>query len=210
MICGGLPRRRFLRHSNAGIDYVVEAGDGAFYGPKIDIDVRDAIGRYWQLCTIQVDFQLPERFGLEYVDARGERMRPVMIHRALYGAIERFMGVLVEHFAGAFPTWLSPVQAVVIPIADRHLEYADEVAAASAARSLRVEVDRSDNTMGAKIRHQQLQKVPYMVVVGDTEVESKTVSIRRRSGEASHGTPLDDFVNGLAEEVAERRLELSL
>ncbi len=194
----------------AGIDYVVDAGDGAFYGPKIDIDVRDAIGRYWQLCTIQVDFQLPERFGLEYVDARGERMRPVMIHRALYGAIERFMGVLVEHFAGAFPTWLSPVQAVVIPIADRHLEYADEVAAASAARSLRVEVDRSDNTMGAKIRHQQLQKVPYMVVVGDTEVESKTVSIRRRSGEASHGTPLHDFVNGLADEVAERRLELTL
>ena len=194
----------------AGVDFRIDEGDGAFYGPKIDIDVRDAIGRYWQLCTIQVDFQFPERFGLEYVDARGERLRPVMIHRALYGAVERFMGVLVEHFAGAFPSWLAPVQAVVIPIADRHLEYAREIATAAAARSLRVEVDQSDNTMGAKIRNQQLQKVPYMLVVGDNEVASKTVSVRRRSGGETHAIPLDDFVNGLADEVAERRLELSL
>jgi threonyl-tRNA synthetase len=194
----------------AGLDYVVDAGDGAFYGPKIDIDVRDAIGRYWQLCTIQVDFQTPERFGLEYVDATGERVRPVMIHRALYGTIERFMGVLVEHFAGAFPTWLAAVQAVVIPIADRHLDYAHEVAGAARARSLRVEVDDSDNTLGAKIRNQQLHKVPYMLIVGDDEVASKTVSVRRRSGEETHGTPIDDFVEGLAEEACERRLELSL
>jgi len=194
----------------AGLDYVVDEGDGAFYGPKIDIDVRDAIGRYWQMCTIQVDFQLPERFGLEYTDEQGERVRPVMIHRALYGSVERFTGVLVEHFAGAFPTWLAPVQVAVIPIADRHIDYATEVAERLRQGRVRVEVDDSDNTMGAKIRHHQLQKVPYMLVVGDDEAANKTVAVRRRTGEETRGVSLDDLAAKLASEIEARSLELTV
>jgi threonyl-tRNA synthetase len=194
----------------ARLDYRIDEGDGSFYGPKIDVDVRDAIGRYWQLCTIQVDFQMPERFGIEYTDQHGERVRPVMIHRALYGAIERFVGVLVEHFAGAFPTWLSPLQAVIIPIADRHLDYARKVNARLLERAVRSEVDDSDNTLGAKIRHQQLQKVPYMLIVGDDEASSDTVSLRRRNGEEERGLPVGDFAEKLTMEIAERRVEPSL
>jgi threonyl-tRNA synthetase len=199
-----------LALERAGLDYRIDEGDGSFYGPKIDIDVRDAIGRYWQLCTIQVDFQMPERFGIEYTDEHGERVRPVMIHRALYGAIERFVGVLVEHFAGAFPTWLSPVQTVVIPIADRHLDYARTVNVRLLERRIRSEVDDSDNTLGAKIRHQQMQKLPYMLIVGDDEAASGTVSLRRRSGEEERGVPVDDFVEKLVVEISERRVEPSL
>jgi threonyl-tRNA synthetase len=191
----------------AGLDYVPAEGEATFYGPKIDIHVRDAIGRLWQVCTVQVDFQLPERFRIDYIDEHGERVRPVMIHRALYGSIERFMGVLVEHFAGAFPSWLAPVQAVVIPIADRHLDYARSVHARLSAEGARAEVDDSDNTIGAKIRHHQLQKVPYMLVVGDNEVGSNTVSVRRRSGEETRGVGMDEFAKQLAEEIAERRVE---
>ncbi|CAN5690743.1 threonine--tRNA ligase [soil metagenome] len=194
----------------AGLEYVVADGEGTFYGPKIDIHVRDAIGRLWQMCTIQVDFQTPERFDIEYVDKQGERKRPVMIHRALFGAVERFMGVLVEHFAGAFPTWLAPVQAVVIPIADRHLEYARSVEAKLRARRARAETDDSGNTMGAKIRNQQLQKVPYMLVVGDDEASDGTVSVRRRTGEETRGVAVDEFVDALVEEIAERRVDLSV
>ena len=194
----------------AGLEYTVDAGDGAFYGPKIDIDVRDAIGRSWQVCTIQVDFNMPERFGLEYIDEHGERIRPVMIHRALYGSIERFTGVLVEHFAGAFPTWLAPVQAVLIPIADRHVAYAQSVSERLRAVAARAEVDDSTDTIGAKIRRQQLQKVPYMLVVGDDEAESDTVSVRRRSGEETRGVAVEGFVRDLAAEIAERRVEPSL
>ncbi|MDQ5816703.1 MAG: threonine--tRNA ligase [Actinomycetota bacterium] len=194
----------------AGIEYEVDEGDGAFYGPKIDIDARDAIGRYWQLSTIQVDFQLPDRFGLEYVDDHGERQRPVMVHRALFGSIERFMGVLVEHFAGAFPTWLAPLQVAVIPIADRHASYAHDVAGRLSSRGFRVEVDDSDDTMGARIRRRQLLKVPYMLVVGDREVESGTVSVRRRTGEETPGVPVEDFAEKLAVEISERRVELSI
>jgi threonyl-tRNA synthetase len=193
----------------ANLPYTVDEGDGAFYGPKIDVDVRDAIGRSWQLCTVQVDFQLPERFGLEFIDEHGERMRPVMIHRALYGSVERFVGVLTEHFAGAFPTWLAPVQAVVIPIADRHNDYAEKVADELERATVRVEVDESDNTMGAKIRHQQLMKVPYMLIVGDDEAEASTVSVRPRTGKEQRGVPLDAFAGKLTAEVAERSLELS-
>ena len=193
-----------------GLEYQVDEGDGSFYGPKIDIDVRDAIGRYWQLCTIQVDFQMPDRFEMEYIDEHGERVRPVMVHRALYGAIERFVGVLVEHFAGAFPTWLSPVQTVVIPIADRHLDYARTVNVRLLERGVRSEVDDSDNTLGAKIRNQQMQKVPYMLIVGDDEAGSGTVSLRRRSGEEERGVPVDDFLEKLVVEVSERRVEPSL
>ena len=194
----------------AGIEYQVDEGDGAFYGPKIDIDVRDAIGRSWQVCTIQVDLNLPERFGLEYIDEHGERVRPVMIHRALYGSMERFIGVLVEHFAGAFPTWLAPVQSVLIPIADRHVAYAQSVAERLRTAGARAEVDDSTDTMGAKIRRQQMQKVPYMLVVGDDEADGDTVSVRRRSGEETRGVAVEQFARDLAAEIAERRVEPSL
>jgi threonyl-tRNA synthetase len=194
----------------ARVEYRVDEGDGAFYGPKIDIDVRDAIGRFWQLCTIQVDFNFPEGFDLVYVDENGERRRPVMIHRALYGSIERFMGVLVEHFAGAFPTWLAPVQAELIPIADRHVEYASSVERTLRGRGVRAEVDSSDDTIGAKIRRHQLQKVPYMLVVGDDETKSKTVSVRRRSGEERRGVPVEEFAGALSEEIADKRVEPAL
>jgi threonyl-tRNA synthetase len=196
--------------AKAGLDYEVDEGAGNFYGPKIDIDVRDAIGRYWQMCTIQVDFQHPERFGLEYVDDTGERVRPVMIHRALYGAIERFVGVLVEHYAGAFPTWLAPLQAVVIPIADRHQSYGRAVLERLAAGGARADIDKSDDTMGAKIRRHQLQKVPYMLVVGDDEASSETVSVRRRSGPQTRGVPVQQFARELGEEIETRRVEPSI
>jgi threonyl-tRNA synthetase len=194
----------------AGLDFRVAEGEGTFYGPKIDIHVRDAIGRLWQMCTIQVDFQEPERFKLEYIDENGQRVRPVMIHRALYGSVERFVGVLVEHFAGAFPTWLAPVQVALVPVADRHVDYARKVATRLVEQGARVEVDDSDNTMGAKIRHQQLQKVPYMLVVGDDEVSSDTVSVRRRTGEETRGVEVEDFIGKLVAEIADRRLDLSI
>ena len=190
-----------------GVDYVVDEGAGTFYGPKIDIDVRDAIGRYWQMATIQVDFQLPERFDLEYVNENGERVRPVMIHRALYGSVERFTGVLVEHFAGAFPTWLAPVHAAVIPIADRHVDYAHKVEQHLRAESVRVEVDASDDTIGAKIRRHQMLKVPYMLVVGDAEVTAGTVAVRRRSGEETRDVALDDFVSDVVDEIRARTVD---
>ena len=194
----------------AGLEYVIAAGEGTFYGPKIDIHVRDAIGRLWQMGTIQIDFQEPHRFGMEYIDEHGERVEPVMIHRALYGSVERFFGVLVEHFAGAFPTWLAPMQAVVIPVADRHGEYARAVNDRLRKRGIRSEIDDSDNTMGAKIRHQQLQKVPYMLVVGDKEVEADTVSVRKRTGEEIRGVAVDEFINKLGSEIDEKSLELSV
>ncbi|HVF52610.1 MAG TPA: threonine--tRNA ligase [Actinomycetota bacterium] len=190
----------------AGLEYQIDAGDGAFYGPKIDIDVKDAIGRSWQVCTVQVDFQTPDRFGLEYTNEKGERARPVMIHRALFGSIERFIGVLTEHFAGAFPAWLAPIQAAVIPIADRHNEHAVTVDAALRGRGLRSIVDDSDNTIGAKIRHHQMQKIPYMLIVGDKEVSSGTVSVRHRTGEERHDVPIADFADELANEVEGRRV----
>jgi threonyl-tRNA synthetase len=196
--------------ARADLDFRVDEGEGAFYGPKIDIDVRDAIGRYWQTGTIQVDFNMPERFGLTYDDPRGGRLRPVMIHRALYGSVERFFGVLVEHFAGAFPTWLAPVQAVAVPIADRHVEYAHAVTRRLQDAALRAEVDDSDDTIGAKIRRNQLQKVPYMLVVGDDEVSTGTVSVRRRSGDERRGVPVEELVEGLRDEVDGRRVEPSL
>ncbi|MDQ3955594.1 MAG: threonine--tRNA ligase [Actinomycetota bacterium] len=194
----------------AGLDYKVAESEGTFYGPKIDIHVRDAIGRLWQVATIQVDFQHPQRFELEYIDESGERVQPVMIHRALFGSVERFIGILVEHFAGAFPSWLAPVQAAVIPIADRHVDYARKVAARLRQSDVRVEVDESDNTMGAKIRNHQLQKVPYMLVVGDAEAEAETVAVRRRSGEETRGVGVTDFADRLATEIEQRLLELSI
>jgi len=191
---------------NSGLEYKVAEGEGTFYGPKIDIHVRDAIGRLWQVATIQVDFQEPQRFEMEYVDEHGARVQPVMIHRALYGSIERFMGVITEHFAGAFPTWLAPVQVAMIPIADRHVGYADTVAGRLRKRGVRVDVDASDNTMGAKIRHHQMQKVPYMLVVGDNEESSETLSVRTRSGEEKRGVHVDLFEEDLVAEIVDRRV----
>jgi len=194
--------------ARADLDFTIDEGDGAFYGPKIDIDVRDAIGRYWQLCTIQVDFQLPERFDLEYTDEDNVKKRPVMIHRALYGAVERFVGVLVEHYAGAFPTWLAPVQVVVVPIADRHNEHAASLAGELRARGVRVEVDGSDDRMQAKVRTAELAKTPYVLVVGDKEIEAGTVSVRPHSGQPKHGVAFAEFVDAVQAEIAARELTL--
>jgi threonyl-tRNA synthetase len=190
--------------------YAVEEGGGAFYGPKIDILMEDAIGRSWQMGTIQLDFQLPRRFDCEYADRDGRRRTPVVIHRVIYGSLERFFGILIEHFAGAFPTWLAPVQVAFIPIADRHLEYARVCEVKLEARGARVEVDDSGDTMGAKIRRHQLRKVPYMLVVGDDEVGSGTVAVRPRSGTERRGVPFEDFSAGLSDEIAKRVLEPSL
>jgi len=191
---------------SSGMRYRTKEGDGAFYAPKIDIQVEDALGREWQTATIQVDLvMLPERFDLTYVDENGDHVRPVAIHRAIYGSLERFIGVLVEHFAGAFPIWCAPVQAIVIPIADRHVEAAHELAGSLTARQLRVEVDASDGRMQNKIRLAQEQKVPYMLVLGDREVEARTVAIRNRAGEQENGVTWDAFIDRLAEETAARR-----
>src|SRR5713226_1848789 len=187
-----------------GIAYEVNERDAAFYGPKIDIDIRDALGRAWQLSTLQVDFNHPERFDLTYVTADNERKRPYMIHRALFGSIERFFGILVEHYAGAFPTWLAPVQVVVIPIADRHHSYGERVAAALAAAGLRAETDASNETLGNRIRKAQGTKVPYMLVVGDKEAEAGTVAIRARSGDKRNDVALETFVAEVTDEVATR------
>ncbi|TMK53617.1 MAG: threonine--tRNA ligase [Actinobacteria bacterium] len=187
-----------------GIPYVVNERDAAFYGPKIDIDIRDALGRAWQLSTLQVDFNFPERFDLSYVTADNERKRPWMIHRALFGSVERFFGIMLEHYAGAFPTWLAPVQVVVIPIADRHQDYGERVAKALRDAGLRVETDASDETLGNRIRKAQGTKVPYMLVVGDKEAEAGTVAIRGRSGDKRNDVALDSFVAEVTDEVARR------
>ncbi len=190
----------------AELPYQVAHGEGSFYGPKIDIHVRDAIGRRWQLSTIQLDFAQPENFELTYASSKNIRERPVMIHRALLGSVERFIGVLVEHYAGAFPAWLSPVQATVVPVADRHVDYATEVAEALGEGGVRVEVDSADETVGEKIRRAITQKVPAVLVVGDQDVENGTVGLRLRedTGE-QRGLPLGDVASDLAERCAPPR-----
>ncbi|HEX5014641.1 MAG TPA: threonine--tRNA ligase [Candidatus Limnocylindrales bacterium] len=190
----------------SGLKYRIKPKDGAFYAPKIDIQVEDALGREWQTATIQVDrLMLPERFDLWYIDEEGHQQRPVAIHRAIYGSLERFIGVLIEHFAGALPFWCSPVQAVVIPIADRHLEAAEELAGVLRGRGLRVEVDASSNRMQNKIRLAQEQKIPYMVVLGDREIAARTASPRTRAGEQQEPEPWDSFADRLAAEAAQRK-----
>ena len=191
-----------------GLKYSVEEGEAAFYGPKLDFIFRDALKREWQLGTVQVDFLLPERFDLEYTGEDGQKHRPVMIHRAPFGSMERFVGILIEHFNGAFPAWLAPVQAMVIPIADRHVEYARGVADQLAAAGIRAEVDDSSERMNKKIRAAQLQKIPYMLVVGDKESETGAVAVRTRDNEDRGAHPVADFVAELASRVAERSLEL--
>ena len=185
----------------AEVPYEVDEGEAVFYGPKIDIKVKDALGREWQLSTIQFDFILPERFDMSYVGEDGQEHRPYMIHRALLGSMERFMGVLIEHFAGAFPSWLAPVQAILIPIADRHLEYADKVSAQLKEAGLRVEVDARSERMNAKIRDAQMQKVPYMLVVGDREAEAEQLAVRLRSGEDLGAIGVESFIDRVNGEI---------
>ena len=191
----------------AGVPYRLAAGEGAFYAPKIDVHVTDAIGRPWQLSTLQVDLQLPDRFDIEYQASDGARTRPYMIHRALFGSIERFLGILVEHYAGAFPPWLAPVQVVAIPIAERHNDYLLEVAADLRAKGIRVEVDDSDDRMQKKIRNAQLQKVPFMLIAGDRDVEDGAVSFRYRNGDQDNGVLLNDAVQRVVDAV-ERRIQV--
>ncbi len=187
-----------------GKSYVVNEGDGAFYGPKLDFHLQDSLGRTWQCGTIQLDMQLPERFELEYTGADGEKHRPVMIHRVVFGSIERFIGVITEHFAGAFPVWLSPVQVKVMPITDRAADYAKSVAARLDAAKVRVETDLRNEKIGYKIREAQLQKIPYMLVVGDKEAEAGTVSVRTRAGVDLGAMPLDEFMDKIGEEISTR------
>ena len=184
-----------------GMAYEVEEGGGAFYGPKIDIHIRDAIGRLWQCTTVQFDFNLPRRFGITYVGDDGAEHQPYMVHRALFGSLERFMGVLIEHFGGAFPTWLAPVQATVIPIADRHHEYAEGIRSRLADAGLRAESDLRNERMGFKIREAQMRKTPYMLIVGDREIEANAVGVRLRSGENLGALQLDELIHRITEET---------
>jgi threonyl-tRNA synthetase len=188
-----------------GLSYEVDEGGGAFYGPKIDINIRDAIGRLWQCTTVQFDFNLPERFGLKYIGDDGGEHRPYMIHRALLGSLERFMGVLIEHYGGAFPTWLAPVQAEIIPIAERHHEYAREVAAELGAAGLRAHVDERNQRMNSKIRDAQVNKAPYMLIVGDRESAAAAAAVRLRSGEDLGALPVAGIVSRIVEDVEAKR-----
>ena len=178
-----------------GLPYKVDDGGGAFYGPKIDIKVRDTLGRAWQCSTIQFDFNLPERFDMTYIGEDGAEHRPYMVHRALLGSLERFIGCLIEHYGGAFPVWLAPVQAVVIPIADRHNAYAADVAQRLRNAGLRAVVDDTSERMNSKIRAAQLDKIPYMLVVGDREAEAGAVALRLRNGEDAGAVPVKAFID---------------
>jgi threonyl-tRNA synthetase len=190
------------------VQYKIIPGEAAFYGPKIDVKLVDAIGRLWQLSTIQLDFNLPQRFDLEYVGEDGQRHQPLMVHRALWGSVERFFGVLIEHYAGAFPLWLSPVQVVVVPISERHHEYGENVAAQLREAGARVHVDGRNEKMNAKIREHALQKVPYIVVVGDKEAQAGSVNVRTRGKEKTDGMPLVDFVARVCKLIAEKATNL--
>ena len=190
------------------VKYKVIPGEAAFYGPKIDVKLVDAIGRLWQLSTVQFDFNLPQRFQLEYVAEDGSRKQPVMVHRALYGSVERFFGVLIEHYAGAFPVWLAPVQAVMIPIAERHAEYAEKVAAQLREAGVRVEVDARNEKMNAKIREHALQKVPFLLVVGDKEAEANKVNVRTRGKEKTEDMPALEFVGKITKLIQDKSVGL--
>ena len=190
----------------SGLEYRVAEGEGSFYGPKVDFHFRDAIGRLWQLTTVQCDFGLPERFGMEYVGEDNARHRPVMIHRAILGSLERFTAVLIEHYGGAFPLWLSPEQVRLVPVADRHLEHAEMLASRLREAGLRPFVDASSETVGKKVRAAQLMKAPYVLVIGDREADSGELTVRDRAGTETKGVPFDEFVAALVEEARTRRL----
>jgi len=187
-----------------GLAYHINPGEGAFYGPKLEFQVTDAIGRPWQLGTIQLDYALPERFQLEYIGDDGKEHRPVMIHRAILGSLERFIGIIIEHFAGAFPMWLAPVQAIVLPLSEKFTDYADQVAVKLKAADLRVEVDRSNEKLGAKIRDAQLRKIPFMLIVGEKEASSGTVSLRKRAGGDQGAIAIDDLISQARELIHSR------
>jgi threonyl-tRNA synthetase len=191
----------------SGLAYTDAEGEGTFYGPKVDFHFHDAIGRLWQLTTVQADFALPDRFDMEYMGEDNERHRPVMIHRAILGSVERFSGVLVEHYAGAFPLWLAPEQVRIVPVADRHAEQAERLATDLRTRGLRAGVDASRETVPKKIRAAQLSKIPYTLVVGDREVEAGTAAIRDRAGHEIRGVPLEPFVEAAVKESQTRALD---
>jgi threonyl-tRNA synthetase len=195
-LAGALGRR--------GLAYDVSEGEGTFYGPKIDLHMTDSIGRSWQLGTVQLDYQMPERFELAYTGADDAEHRPVMIHRALFGSFERFIGILIEHYAAEFPVWLAPVQAIVLPIADRHVDYSREVVDALRAAGARVELDERPESTGRKVRDAELRKIPYLLVVGDREVEARAVSLREHRGGDRGAVRLDEMAARLARESAER------
>ena len=190
-----------------GLKYEINEGDGAFYGPKIDFHLEDAIGRTWQCGTIQLDFQMPQNFELSYINENGEKARPVMLHRALLGSIERFMGILIEHFAGKFPLWLSPVQIQIIPVSEKFYEYAEDLRNKFQEKGFRVEIDERAEKVGYKIRQAQLKKINYMLVVGEQEMESGLLSVRKRNGQEIKDVKFDDFVRDLQEEVDSKRIE---
>ena len=187
-----------------GIDYVINPGDGAFYGPKLDYHIEDSLGRTWQCGTIQLDMNLPERFNVEYIGEDGQKHRTIMIHRACFGSMERFIGILTEHYAGAFPTWMAPVQVKILPISEKHVEYAKELAKQMHRDYVRVEVDDRSEKIGYKIRQAQMAKVPYMLVVGDKEVEEGTVNVRKHGGDELGSIPFDEFFNSIKIEIKER------
>ena len=189
-----------------GYDFEVNEGDGAFYGPKLDFHLTDCLGRTWQCGTIQLDFQLPERFELEYIGADGAKHRPIMIHRVVFGSIERFIGILTEHFAGAFPTWLAPVQVKLLPIADRHFDYLKSVKEKLESHGIRCEIDDRSEKIGFKIRAAQLEKVPYMLVAGDKDIENGTVSVRSRKDGEQGACGLDEFIENIKKEINSKAL----
>lgn len=189
-----------------GIKYKIKEGEGAFYGPKIDVQIKDAIGRSWQTATIQLDFQMPERFELEYIDENDERKRPVMIHRAIFGSFERFIGILTEHFAGYFPTWLSPIQAVVIPLSENYIEYAKEVYNIFVDNNIRVELDKRNEKVGYKIREWETQKVPYMIVLGEKEKQEQTLSIRKHKKGDLGSFTIEQFIEYIKDEINNKKL----
>lgn len=188
------------------LDYELDEGGGAFYGPKIDLKIKDAIGREWQMTTIQFDFNLPERFDMNFVDNDGKEKRPIMIHRALLGSIERFFGVLIEHYAGAFPVWLSPVQVRIIPVAEAFTTFGDDVLKKLKLSGIRAEIDKSDSRMNAKIRNAQKEKIPYMIIIGEKELESDSISLRLRTGEQMNGIPVDKFISDTLAKIANKDL----
>ena len=187
-----------------GIDYVINPGDGAFYGPKLDYHIEDSLGRTWQCGTIQLDMNLPERFNVEYIGEDGQKHRTIMIHRACFGSMERFIGILTEHYAGAFPTWMAPVQVKVLPISEKHVEYANQLAKQMRHDYVRVEVDNRNEKIGYKIRQAQMEKVPYMLVVGDKEMEDNSVNVRKHGGDELGTVPFDEFFNSIKIEIKER------
>src|SRR5699024_519804 len=189
-----------------GIDYEINEGDGAFYGPKIDYHLEDAIGRTWQCGTIQLDFQMPERFDLTFIDSDGEKKRPVMVHRAILGSMERFMGILIEHFAGKFPAWLAPVQVEILPISDKFNDYAKDLAEKMKSKGIRAEVDDRSEKIGFKIREAQMNKIPYSLIIGEKEIEENKVSVRKRDEGDKGSVSQDEFIASLLEEIEEKRI----